>query len=450
MSSTKVNQEFSSYYQNLLPTLTAVSFLAQVISAMTGFTILHSLILNKLENSIIPITEQAVIGIAISLSIVSVLLLEIALRKFIPISYKSILLSKWKLLEEKLITFFLLVVSLILVCTSLFISYEGSKSVITQYAKPNLKDTGELGNDHKKQIQNIQSVFTYDSLNIETSFDAQIKAINLKYEHQLNRQSNEITLWQQRELKTNKSYRSHIAVHQTNLGKLQAEQAQELSVLLESKRDAANKLISQNRADLSSVKETYIQTLTSIEKDNQQALNTATMVSKSYVLGSGFIICISMLVFLLTSFIIETIKSVTGRVQDEDTIEPVVANDEPVTTAIESVMSINEPIAPVTPTDLSVTVKDEPVTATVTDNYLIINDLKENVTTPIMANDKPVMAVTAPVTANDKPVTVNKCKQCNHNIESSNKVYCSNKCKQTAYRIRKKGNKINPSTEVGC
>lgn len=162
--------EFWNRYAGLVPTLNKLSYLTQLISFASEYTVFFLLIKPKV-NEIAPAYAETIA--AVGAAIVS-LTVEIGLRKFAPYSVRTILYKRWQGLDLPL-SLFIWLFSLGLFGVSLFTSFKGSKDAVYEtYTTGKSRD--KIDERLTDEQRAISSRYTADSLQVAQMYDGQISA----------------------------------------------------------------------------------------------------------------------------------------------------------------------------------------------------------------------------------------------------------------------------------
>lgn len=123
------DQQFYSRYASLVPTLSKLSYLAQIVSALTEAGILYAIV----YGSIVPFWPEIAPKAALAGSVVGTLFLELGLRKFVPFGARAIIKKRFKGWDGW-ITGFVLAVGVGLIIASGLLSFKGSSLLIEAVA----------------------------------------------------------------------------------------------------------------------------------------------------------------------------------------------------------------------------------------------------------------------------------------------------------------------------
>ncbi|HRF39935.1 MAG TPA: hypothetical protein PK198_14190, partial [Saprospiraceae bacterium] len=126
------NEEFFQRYAGLIPTLSKLGYLAQVVSALTEVGILFALILNAVADIMPPglATMTGITG-----AILATAFIEIGLRKFLPFSARQILNKRFAGLDL-VMSVAIFTASLLLLTASGALSFYGSKETVAAVVPP--------------------------------------------------------------------------------------------------------------------------------------------------------------------------------------------------------------------------------------------------------------------------------------------------------------------------
>lgn len=171
------NEVFFQRYAGLVPTLSKLSYVAQVVSALTEVGILFALIRNAVADIAPPMvaTLAGLIG-----AILGTAFIEIGLRKFLPFTARQILNKRFAGLDL-VMTIAIFAASLLLLTASGYLSFKGSKDTVETVTPPVKQANFDAANFDAKRNQ-VQTAWSRDSAAIGARYAAQIAALELAHQ----------------------------------------------------------------------------------------------------------------------------------------------------------------------------------------------------------------------------------------------------------------------------
>ena len=172
---------FFERYADLTHTLTKVSVITQVFTGVCEIGILYALIY--------PSVHDLLPNYAVMLSTVAAVflaaILQLGLKKVFPYSVRAILYKRFKGLDLAFsIGVFLLTIALL--CVSVFLSYKGSKDIAAFAApKPNEKTTTAQDSAKNAATVAANGRFTTDSATIETKYKGKTEALTAELQSRI-------------------------------------------------------------------------------------------------------------------------------------------------------------------------------------------------------------------------------------------------------------------------
>lgn len=296
------NDGFFNRYATLIPTLSKLGIVSQLISALTEIGIIYSIIHSRVYE-LAPGHAQtiAVIG-----AIIGTAFLEIGLRKFTPYSVRAFLYSRFKGLDLAM-TVFIISVCIGLLFTSGALSFKGSKEMVKIASPlPELKDPDKIEKKSKENREALKLIFSSDSATIAGSFYQQIESKDKQYAALISEQRTRLNRYTRMEKKEGTSYQTRKERIKEKIASLEVERNRLIAQLKASQATELKTLSDNRRSDLKALESRY-----QSEKDRLESANIAAEVKLEkttgyYGLGLAWftIICLSVFVF---SVIIEQI-----------------------------------------------------------------------------------------------------------------------------------------------
>ena len=302
------NEEFFNRYSSLAPTISKLSIMAQLISAMTEIGIIYSIILSR----VIDFFPQYATAIAAVGAIIGTAFLEIGLRRFTPYSINAFLYKRFKGLDLAM-TVFILLVNLGLLSASAYLSFKGSKELVKIAApSPKLASTDKADVLYTTKQSNIQQAFKSDSLTIANGYQKQIDAQHKKYDALIAQQQTKLNQYQRKEQRTRLSYTTRKESIKGTMAGLAAEKAQEIATLEAARAKELNQLLSNRKEEVRTTEKRYAATIGDIKKENDLALSDATTTVANYGLGLGWFTILCLFVFVCATIIDQIHKRGSG------------------------------------------------------------------------------------------------------------------------------------------
>ncbi len=128
---TEANQSFYNRYATLIPTLGILGYLSQIVSALTEFGVIYSIIYASLSE----FWPDRAGAVALAGAVVGTLFLELGLRKFLPYSARAVIHRRYKGWDGW-ISAFVLAATVGLIAASGLLSFQGSRSLVEAVAPP--------------------------------------------------------------------------------------------------------------------------------------------------------------------------------------------------------------------------------------------------------------------------------------------------------------------------
>ncbi len=170
------NEAFFQRYAGLVPTLSKLGYLAQVVSALTEIGILFALIRGAVADIAPPMvaTAAGLIGATLGTAFI-----EIGLRKFLPFTARQILNKRFAGLDL-VMSVAIFAASALLLTASGYLSFKGSKDTVAAVTPPAKKGEVVTGlYDDLKEGE--RQMFSRDSAAISARYTAQIAALELAH-----------------------------------------------------------------------------------------------------------------------------------------------------------------------------------------------------------------------------------------------------------------------------
>ena len=237
------NEDFFQRYAGLVPTLSKLGYLAQIVSALTEVGILFALV----RNAVADIAPPAVAtGAGIIGGLLGTAFIEVGLRKFLPFSFRQVLNKRFSGLDM-IMTVAIISATVMLLSASGFLSFKGSKDTVETMTPPAKK--GEVVTGLYDDLKNGERImFSEDSAAIVARYAPQISALNLAHTASAEAGNTKLKAIESKERNTGQIFSSQkatikqsmadaAAAHALKLAEMQSQQAAELKAR-QDKRDA--------------------------------------------------------------------------------------------------------------------------------------------------------------------------------------------------------------------
>lgn len=253
------NEQFFQRYAGLVPTLSKLGYLAQVVSALTEIGILAALIGNALHG-LLP--QLAAFIASLVGAIVVTAFIEIGLRKFLPFSFRQILNKRFAGLDL-VMSVAIIAASIMLLAASGYLSFEGSKDTVSVVI-PQAKTEAYDNEVYLSNLESIEAAFSRDSAAIAARYAAQINAADAAHQAAQDARKTKLKGFEAKERNQGTSYASQKATIRQEIADASAAHAGAIAAL---HRDQAAEL-----KDRQAVKDRDQATNRKAEDDRYQAI----------------------------------------------------------------------------------------------------------------------------------------------------------------------------------
>lgn len=268
------DKDFYQSYSSLVPTLKISGFLAQVISALTEYGVIYTMIAQSVE----AFFRNHVHLIAHLGALTGTVFIEVGLRKFLPYSFRAVLYKRYQGLHLVLSILIFSAATLLLIASGT-LSFYGSHSIVRHFAPP-------------------------PNENSEKPFMQQREDAELKVDQRWVLDS---SLVQQRYVKVREQVEAQY--HQSAIAligkpgylRLQARKATELAKLEQERVQQLNTVLQRRDHELESVANRYEAKIKNLEDSNAVARTTAQkqVYRQGNNLGLFTIMCLLLLIFCI-------------------------------------------------------------------------------------------------------------------------------------------------------
>ena len=302
------NDDFFSRYATLIPTLSKLGVISQLVSGLTEIGIIYSIILSRLYH-FDPLKAEI---IAIIGAIIGTAFLEIGLRKFTPYSIKAFLYKRFKGLDLAMTIF------IVLVCIGLFsasgtLSFKGSKDlVVIASPTPILETTNEIDNNYSERKAELKTIFSTDSLVIANGYSKQMTTENNRFNSLVDKEKSDLNRLIRKEERTGLSYRTRKETIRGNIASLEAGRNTEISRLQALQSKELRALTVNRRSDIKAIEQVHQNDRAKIEGNNIATLTRAETNTAYYGNGLAWFTIACLCVFLFSIIIEEIHKKGSG------------------------------------------------------------------------------------------------------------------------------------------
>jgi hypothetical protein len=246
------NEAFFQRYAGLVPTLSKLGILAQIVSALTEIGILFALIRGAVADVAPPMvaTGAGVVG-----AILATGFIEIGLRKFLPFAARQILNRRFAGLDL-VMSLAIFAASLLLLTASGYLSFKGSKDTVATVTPPAKQANFDATRYDAKRDQ-AQTAWSRDSAAISARYASQLAALESAHKAATDAAKTKLNGIEGRERNTGQSFSTQkasikqaiadgSAAHAAKIADIHSQQAAELK---ERQQAAAVAIAGANEAE---------------------------------------------------------------------------------------------------------------------------------------------------------------------------------------------------------
>ena len=297
LTSLPSNKEFFDTYAPLSGTITWAGIFAQLVSGLTEFGIIYTGSQHALDPLHLGVWTKF---ISLAVAILGTATIELGLRQTFPKAIDSILYSRWKDLHLP-ISFFVWLLSLVLLITSGLLSFKNSYVIVENFTpEVSLQTTHTIDSSYLSEQNKIRASYINDSLLIEkTSLTKQESTIN-SFDKKIASERQAIIGYENKEARTNKSYATRKDRIRQKIADLEADKAMEISQLTNEKNNTLVTLRSNNKKELAKVKENHTKEITKVDRVNKEAQSGRTALVNNYGGGLGWFTVVCLFIFAVS------------------------------------------------------------------------------------------------------------------------------------------------------
>lgn len=224
---TNDGQAFYSRYATLVPTLNSLGVLAQIVSALTEFGVVYSII----HTSLAPLWPGVAPGAATVGAVVGTAFLELGLRKFAPYSARAIIhrrFSGW----DGWITGFVLAATLGLFAASAALSFRGAKTLVAAVA-PEAEQTTTAVVDSAATASRAfaEKALVDGETAVKERYGELMQAVSLSATADLRELTTQLESYERKEARTGSSYATRIGRVRESISGVEANRDRSLAAL---------------------------------------------------------------------------------------------------------------------------------------------------------------------------------------------------------------------------
>ena len=177
--------QFFQSYAGLLSTLHILGYIAQLISALTEFGVIYTLV----RQSVAETFPEYAAAAALSGAILGTAFLEVGLRRFLPYSFRVFYFQRYRGLHLA-ISLPLLAVTVALVFASGYLSFYGSREIVQQSAPPPRADSdAPIQRRAARDKAAALALWATDSALLEARFEPRLAGAEWKHKAVLQREA---------------------------------------------------------------------------------------------------------------------------------------------------------------------------------------------------------------------------------------------------------------------
>lgn len=288
------NQEFFQSYLPLIATAHRLGIIAQILSAITEYGVLYSLVYQAASGYL---RLTTLIPISHSVALLGTLFIELGLRRLLPYTMGAILNRRFNGLHL-IVSIMVFSVTSLLLAASLLTSFYGSKHIVSQVAPvTEVFDNSELQREKDLSIQNAQNRWRMDSSLIQQLFLVQKEKLDKQYQVKLTRNPNPSNI---------------------TLMSWEADRTSMLTDMEEKRINALTEVLQKKEASIRESERNYTSKLEHQQSEFLQSVSLKKAMNNRYGSNLGWITVSAIIVLIFCVGIEETYKKGAGI---EPTIE---------------------------------------------------------------------------------------------------------------------------------
>ncbi|KGE88586.1 MAG: hypothetical protein ACE362_08380 [Phaeodactylibacter xiamenensis] len=298
------NPEFFAVYAILIATLSRIKTAAQVVSGFTEVGIIYTASFSLL----VPLFPNLAFLGALSIAVLSTLIIEMGLRVFAPKAVDAILYKRYTSMHLPM-TILVCLITVVLLGTSGVLSFKNSKVIVDRFAPvPAQVSTSPIDSVYAQTEREQRTQFAQDSTDIVRQFNEELATITHAFDQRIAATSRELTNFRRREIRTGLSFATKKDQLNLKQDELKAEHAQAVAALQKQKNSALTGLKQEKKQALTLVNTAYTAQVDSIHRLNLLNRQKRSQNVDKYGLGLGWFTLVCLLIFL-TAVILERVHA---------------------------------------------------------------------------------------------------------------------------------------------
>lgn len=313
-------EDFFSFFAPLIPSLKVSSYFAQLISFLTEIGIIYAQSFKRLSEILSP---QIAKTISIILALIVALVIEIGLRKLLPIVSRQ-LVNK-KLGGDYLAMFIpILFASLLLVFSSGFLSFNNSYDLVEEI-QPKIEEINKnnFEESYKNETRESLAQYSRDSISTAQIYNTKINSIERAYLAKIEAQKNAIITAQKNIDRDYYKLRNERAITtaQQKIDKLNIDKESEITALEAQKSEALALLLNDKREALKTAKNSKSKGLNEAKAQREEKLSKQSQKTAKYggLLAWFTVVC---LFVLILSIVVEELFKRGSQIEERVFVSP--------------------------------------------------------------------------------------------------------------------------------
>ena len=302
------DQQFYTRYASLVPTLTKLGYLAQVVSALTEAGILYAVVFSSLA----PFWPETAPTAALFGSLVGTLFLELGLRKFVPFGARAVIHKRYKGWDGW-ITAFVLAVAAGLIVASGLLSFKGS-ALLVETVAPEPETVTTAAPDSLAIAANATAgdLLTASLTATRARFADLIEATEQTAGADLRQLDGQLRRTVEKEQRTGKRYTTRKVQIRAEIDAVTAARTRKVSKLKTERANALDALQTSHRAKLETIDKDHRQSREQISQSNEQAKAEVAARVANYGGGLAYFTLFCLSVFIVAVIIQELHRAGAG------------------------------------------------------------------------------------------------------------------------------------------
>jgi len=302
------DQQFYTRYASLVPTLSKLGYLAQVVSALTEAGILYAVVFSSLA----PFWPEQAPTAALFGSLVGTLFLELGLRKFVPFGARAVIHKRYKGWDGW-ITGFVLAVAAGLIVVSGLLSFKGS-ALLVETVAPEPETVTTAAPDSLAIAANATAgdLLTASLTATRARFADLMEATEQTAGADLRQLDGQLRRTVEKEQRTGKRYTTLKAQIRAKIDAVRAASIRKVSKLKTERANALAALQTAYRGKLETIEQDHRQSREQIHQGNEQARAEVAARIANYGGGLAYFTLFCLSVFIVSVIIQELHRAGAG------------------------------------------------------------------------------------------------------------------------------------------